>query len=256
VTLSCRHEIKEVLLSYETALELMKNTRSIRRFKADPLPSEFVDQIIEAARWAPSGFNQQPWEFIIVREPALKNKIIEFCRASGQQSGQMEIAREEWQKEPRWEPARMENDFTVAPVFILLCGDTRTQEGLPMAVRCDKTRLQSIFTSSLANAFLYMHMAATALGLASQWVSASSTPYTQCMIKALLGIPKEMEIYDMLVLGYPAMKPRPKLLRDKAKMVHYDQCGPESFRTDEEVKDFIRKARAWNIATERRKADL
>jgi nitroreductase len=243
-------------LNYEAALELMKNTRSIRRFKADPLPGAFIDQIIDAGRWAPSGFNQQPWEFIVIRKPAIKNKIIEFCGASGQQSGQMETAREDWQKTPKWEPARMENDFRSAPVFILVCGDTRTQAGLPMSVRCDKTRLQGIFTSSLANAFLYMHMAASSLGLASQWVSATATPYAQCMIKDLLAIPQAMEIYDMLVVGYPAMKPRPKLLRDKAKMVHYDQCDPESFRTDEEVKDFIRKARAWNIATEKRKADL
>jgi nitroreductase len=243
-------------MNYDTALELMKNTRSIRRFKPDSLPAEFIEQIIEAARWAPSGFNQQPWEFIVVRKPELRNKIIEFCGALGPQSAQMEITRESWQKEPRWEPARMENDFGVAPVFILLCGDARTQEGLPMALRHDKLRLQNVFTSSLANAFIYMHMAASALGLASQWVSASSAPYAQCMIKNLLCIPKEMGIYDMLALGRPAIAPRPKLLRDKIKMVHYDECDPESFRTDEEVKDFIRKARAWNIATEKRKADL
>jgi hypothetical protein len=59
----------------------------------------------------------------------------------------------------------------------------------------------------------------------------------------------------MLAVGYQGFKPRPKLLRNKAKMVHYDDCGPESFRTDEEVKDFIRRARAWNIGTEKRKAD-
>jgi hypothetical protein len=59
----------------------------------------------------------------------------------------------------------------------------------------------------------------------------------------------------MLVLGYPAFEPRPKLLKDKAKMVHYDHCDPGSFRTDAEVKDFIRKARSWNIGAEKRKAD-
>ena len=124
-----------------------------------------------------------------------------------------------------------------------------------MALRYSPYRLQSTFTSSLANAFLYMHMAATSLGLASQWVSATSTPYANCMIKQLLGIPGELEIYDMLALGYPAVKPRAKLLKDKAKMVHYDQCGIGDFRTDEEVRDFIRRARTWNIAAENRKAD-
>jgi nitroreductase len=242
-------------MDYKSVLELAKNTRSIRRFKPDPIPEKYIDQIIEVARWAPSGFNQQPWDFIVVRKPELKNKIVEFCRTYGSQSAQMEIARESWQKGPKWAPGKEENDFSIAPVFILLCGDTRTKAGLPMALRYNPDRLQSTFTSGLANAFLYMHMAATALGLASQWVSGVSVSYAHCMIKELLGIPKELEIYDMLVVGYPAFKPRPKLLKDKAKTVHYDYCGAGSFRTDVEVKDFVRKARAWNIGAEKRKAD-
>jgi nitroreductase len=241
-------------MDYDALLELAKNTRSIRRFKPDPIPDEYVQRVIEVARWAPSGFNQQPWDFIVVKKTELKLKILEFCGAYGAQSAQMEIARESWQKGPKWEPGRRESDFSVAPVFIILCGDTRTKEGLPMALRYDQTRLLSTFTSSLANAFLYMHMTATALGLASQWISATSTPYPHCMIKQLLGIPKELEIYDTLVLGYPAIKPKPKLLKDTAKMIHYD-CDPDSYRTDDEIKDFIRRARTWNISMEERKAD-
>lgn len=242
-------------MEYKDVLELAKNTRSIRRFKPDAIPGEYIDQIIEVARWAPSGFNQQPWDFIVIQRPELKNKILEYCRAYSSQSAQMEIAREAWQNSPKWEPSRKDNDFSIAPVFILLCGDSRTKDGLPMALRYSPDRLESTFISSLANAFLYMHMAATSLGLASQWVSASSTPYANCMVKQLLGIPNELDIYDMLALGYPAVKPRPKLLKDKAKMIHYDQCGISDFRTDEEVRDFIRRARTWNIAAENRKVD-
>jgi nitroreductase len=242
-------------MDYNAVLELVKKTRSIRRFKPDPIPDQYILQIIEVARWAPSGFNQQPWDFIVVRKPELRNKIVEFCRMYGSQSAQMEIARESWQKGPKWTPVKEDNDFSIAPVFILLCGDTRTKVGLPMALRYNPDRLQSTFTSSLANAFLYMHMAATTLGLASQWVSSVATSYPHCMIKELLGIPKELEIYDMLAVGYPAFKPRPKLLKDKAKTIHYDYCGPESFRTDDEVKDFIRRARNWNVSAEKRKAD-
>jgi nitroreductase len=67
-------------MDYNSVLELAKNTRSIRRFKPDPVPEKYIDQIIEVARWAPSGFNQQPWDFIVVRKPELKNKIVEYCR--------------------------------------------------------------------------------------------------------------------------------------------------------------------------------
>jgi hypothetical protein len=70
-----------------------------------------------------------------------------------------------------------------------------------------------------------------------------------------LGIPPELEAYDMMAVGYPAVKPRPKLMRAKDKMVHYDYCGEGDFRTDAEVYDFARRTRAWVIASHRRAAD-
>ena len=55
-------------MDYESFLELVQKRRSIRRFKSDQIPDEYVDKIIEAGRWAPSGFNLQPWEFVVVKE--------------------------------------------------------------------------------------------------------------------------------------------------------------------------------------------
>jgi hypothetical protein len=55
--------------------------------------------------------------------------------------------------------------------------------------------------------------------------------------------------YDMMAFGYPAVKPRPKLLKSREKTVHYDYCKGEGFRTEEEVNDYIRRARNWTIAT-------
>jgi nitroreductase len=242
-------------MDYDSLLKLVKSRRSIRRFKRTPIPDKYIDKIIEVARWAPSGFNQQPWEFVVVKKAELRNKIVEFCRESRMFAPRMEAVREPWQGTAKVMPHPGEPDFSTAPVFILLLGDNRTREGLPMGLRYDPYRQQIVFISSLASAFLYMHLAATSLGLASQWVSASSSSYPQCMIKDLLGIRKEMEIYDMMALGYAAVKPRPKLMRDKEKMVHYDNCGAADFRTDWEVRDFIRRARTWNVAAENRKAD-
>ena len=75
------------------------------------------------------------------------------------------------------------------------------------------------------------------------------------MVKNLLAIPAEMEPYDMMALGYPAIKPRPKLMRDPEKMVHYEACGREDFRSDDGVKDFVKKARNWTIGSHRRRGD-
>ena len=62
-------------MDYDSLLELVKKRRSIRRFKPDPIPDEYVDKIIKVARWAPSGFNMQPLEFVVFKKPDLKNKI-------------------------------------------------------------------------------------------------------------------------------------------------------------------------------------
>ncbi|HSW58481.1 MAG TPA: nitroreductase family protein [Dehalococcoidales bacterium] len=242
-------------MEYKDLLKLVEKTRSLRRFKPDPVPDDLVDKMIEIARRAPSGFNQQPWEFVVIKKPELRQKIAGWCAEYMAQSGSMEATREKWQKAWNPEPVGSANDYSTAPVYILVLGDTRTQQGLPMGVRYDAHRRQYIYISSLANAFLYLHMAAGVLGLASQWVSAVSVPYVHCMIKDLLGIPETLEVYDMLVVGYPAVKARPKLLREKAQLVHNDDCGADDFRTDEQVKDFIVKARTWNIAAHSRQAD-
>ncbi|MBW1996689.1 MAG: nitroreductase family protein [Deltaproteobacteria bacterium] len=244
-------------MDYDSLLELVKKRRSIRRFKPDPVPDEYIEKIIEVARWAPSGFNMQPWEFVVVKKPELRNKIVEYISTYWDQGKIMESTREAWQGRP-WRMKGVVDsgmDYTTAPVFILLFGDTRTKDGLPMGVRYSQERFQLIFVSSLANAFIYMHLAATTLGLASQWVSAVTTPFAHCMIKDLLGIPGEMVPYDMMALGYPGSRPGEKYLRDPGKMVHYDKCGVEDFRSDEEVRDFIRRARSWTIGSHHKKGD-
>lgn len=241
-------------MDYDSLFELVKKRRSIRRFKPDPIPDDYIDKIIEVARWAPSGFNMQPWEFVVVRKPELRKKIIEYTKEYWAESSTMETARESWQGR-KWRLKGVTDsgkDYTEAPVYIILFGDPRTQAGLPMGVRYSPHRRDLIYTSSLANTFLYMHLAATTLGLASQWISQVSTPLAHCMIKELLRIPVELEIYDMMALGYPAIQPCGKYMRDMEKMIHYDDDGAENYRNGEEVRDFVKRARSWTIGTHKR----
>jgi len=60
-------------MKYEDLLELVEQRRSIRRFQTKPVPDQYIEKIIEVARWAPSGFNSQPWEFVVVRKEELKS---------------------------------------------------------------------------------------------------------------------------------------------------------------------------------------
>jgi len=68
------------MLNYHDLIDLFKARRSIRAFKPDPLPEGTVEKIIEAARWSPSGGDGQPWEFVVIQQPALNKKIVELYR--------------------------------------------------------------------------------------------------------------------------------------------------------------------------------
>ena len=56
-------------------MEVIKTRRSIRRYKPDPVPDEVLNQVLEAARLAPSAGHRQPWHFIVVKDPETKRKL-------------------------------------------------------------------------------------------------------------------------------------------------------------------------------------
>ncbi|MBW1803798.1 MAG: nitroreductase family protein [Deltaproteobacteria bacterium] len=220
-------------MDYERFLDLVKNRRSIRDFKNDPIPDGDVEKIIETARWAPSGFNSQPWEFVVVKKKELRESIIQFIA---------DLRKEGQSKAPPQKPAQVAPiGFANAPVLILLFGDPRVRPWAPPPVRANDERWNDVFISSLAIGFQYLHLAAGSLGLASQWVSTVAHPKVASQIKQLLGIPPFMEIYDMMALGYAGADPRDKPMRDLKQMVHYDDCGEGDFRSDEAVKAYFER---------------
>jgi nitroreductase len=230
-------------MDYEDLLELVRNRRSIRRYKPDPIPNDYIDKIIEVARWAPSAFNTQPWEFVVIKNQGFKDEIAKYIYQAWKEANTDDVGA------LVGGPA----DFSSAPVFIILYGDMRTKDGLPEAAQAHA--FEKLFISSLANAFLYMHLAATSLGLASQWVSQIALPSVDQAVKELLGIPEALKASEMMALGYAAVKARPKFIRPKEKMVHEDYCGTESFRSDAEVIDYAKRTKTWAIATHRRLPD-
>ena len=58
-----------------TTKEAIEKRRSIRKFKSDPMPDEYLFELIDAARLAPSGCNAQPWRFKIVKDQKSKKKL-------------------------------------------------------------------------------------------------------------------------------------------------------------------------------------
>ena len=57
------------------ALEAILKRRSVRSYTGDPIPREDLEKIVDAARLAPSGYNRQPWEFIVVTDHSVIDKL-------------------------------------------------------------------------------------------------------------------------------------------------------------------------------------
>jgi nitroreductase len=222
---------------YDRLLEVVKKRRSNRKFKSDPVPEGTVEKIIEVARWAPSGFHTQPWEFVAVADKDIRGKIVEILEQNSPP-----IAN------PDEKDGTAPASFRVAPVFIFALCDWRAYVGLPFNMNKDDPIVASIFCSSMASTFLYMHLAAAALGLSSQWYSAAGSPATEKPIRSLIGIPEDLKIYDLMILGYPAAPPVPKEVRDIKSILHWNACGTDDFRTHEQVEKEATATKAWCLS--------
>jgi nitroreductase len=241
----------ERAVQYEDFLQFVKSRRTIRAIKPDPIPDELVTRILEAARWAPTGFNMQPVELLVVKDLELRTGIKTIVDDyKNREFFALEATREEWQGSPWTIATHGPWDCPLAPVMIAVLGDTRRRVGLPMAARHAKQKGDSIFESSLANAFMYAWLAAHSLGLAAVPVSGVKYPTVQGLVKALLGLPDFIYLYDLLLVGESAMEGRPsaKLTRHLDEMVHHDRAAADEFLGEDELRRQVVKLRAGNVA--------
>jgi nitroreductase len=212
----------------------------MRSFKPDQVSDEDIDKILEAARWAPSGMNFQPWEFIVVKDREKIDRILRLrtMRPPGQKPENMRRRLSNMLRNGKVRP--------IAPVLIVVCGDTRRMISIPgqgYEVVDSKISLKegkgldqrSIFVSSLSNAFLLALLAAQSLGLAAQYVTFTTLPHVQDKIKEILDLSDYLEIYETMALGYPAYEPNPKYVRPLQDVVHHEKYDPSKSLTDEEL---------------------
>ena len=238
-------------MEYDEFLELAKGRRTTRAIKPDPVPDDIVMKLLEAARWAPSGFNVQPAELLVVRDLELRKsvkKIVEDWIETDFYV--LEATREPWQGAPWTLETHGRLNCPLAPVYIFFLGDTRRKVGLPMNARLSRYKGDSIFETSLANAFMYTWLAAHSLGLAAQPVSAVKNSRVQGLVKHLLNLPDYICVYELLVVGYSALEggPAAKLTRHLDEIAHFDRAADDEFLSDEDLKKQIRKLRSGNVA--------
>jgi nitroreductase len=221
----------EKIMGIDDLLALAQQRRSIRGYdESRDVADEMVMRILDCARWAPSGGNGQPWEFIVVREKSMRHKIADYYLKQLETKREMDLAVRG--------TARMTGDgFRHAPVHIIVTGDPRVKESYPIRTKLEKA--ESHFITGLANATLLIHLAATALGLASQYVSDANSPYMETMIKVLLKIPEPLRIYHLVPLGYAKGRVAAPPRRALQEIVHLETYDMNKFRDDQGVTNFI-----------------
>ena len=170
---------------YEQFRELFTRRMSMRDLRPDPVPDSYVDKILEAGRWAMSGANSQPWEFIVVRDPQVKQALVDaYVDVNNDFIFWMEQMRLADLRHPafqvqgdpaeQWQRVRTRHAaWGKAPVLIVILGDGRRQWGTVLGAMTFG-RHQSHLTDALSNAATLMHLAATSLGLGSQHVTIHS----------------------------------------------------------------------------------
>jgi len=195
-----------------TVSEAIRQRRSIRSFRGDPVPDDIIHEILESARLAPSGSNRQPWRFIVVTNSEEKARLRKIC----------------------WDQAFIEE----APVVFVCCADMaayskssrikRAQEFIDYGVTQTlsgrfadpafrasllaepEPDLGTFLIAAVANTYIaieHMVLTATALGLGTCWVGAIGD---EGEIHAFLGLPQTTIVVAVLPVGYPTTVPPPR----------------------------------------------
>lgn len=168
-------------------LDAIKGRRSVRAFKSQDVSQELVEKLIDAARWAPSAGNIQPWEFIIVRRPEIKSGLAEA--------------------------ALCQTFIEEAPVVIVVCADeNRSSQGYGV-------RGKTLYCiQDTAAAVQNINLAAYSLGLGTCWVGA----FREEEARKILRVPAGMRPVAIIPVGYPAESPPPRSRRPINTIIHYE----------------------------------
>ena len=167
--------------------DVIRDRRSIRKYKDIPVAPEQIEQILDAARLAPSWKNMQCWRFLVLRDPARRAALLEAI--------------------PDDNPGK--KAVAAAPVTILVCADPResdVENGIPY------------YVADAAIAFEHLCLAAHALGLGTCWMGW----YDEAKIKQALAIPEPLRVVGFTPLGVPDQEPKPRPRKALTDIAYFD----------------------------------
>ena len=206
----------------DALLNIIRTRRSVRVYKTGKVTDEQLETILEAARWAPSGANTQPWEFVVTRDRKKMKRV-------------REIYDNEWRQRKREDPVNykgLKKDYVGdVSVLVLVCGDARTQR-VYLTTRQPGDR-EKLFQASVANAVQQMMLAAASMNLGTVWVSVREEVEPE--LRELFGVPRELRLLWICPIGHARAWPKAKPRRKLSAFVHYEAYDPAKLRRDADI---------------------
>ncbi|MEJ2761877.1 MAG: nitroreductase family protein, partial [Gammaproteobacteria bacterium] len=226
---------------YEQFMDVVRNRITTRSFDPDyAVPREHYELILEAARHAPSGANAQPWHYIVVTDPDIKQAIANYF--VGEQRFRASLKMKF--------PTPDYRGLATAPGFIVVVSDFRWVKAFPVLREDDsdlnrmyRENAERILLQSVAASTMSAHLAAAALGYNVWWVTAIGQEKAQETLKPLLDIPDPLSVLDIMAFGPPAKKPYKRWKRELDDIINWNRFDKAHFMTDEEIEDWIRNKR-------------
>jgi nitroreductase len=168
-------------------LTAIRERRSCRKFLPDDIEDASIEKIIEAAVWAPSPANNQPWEFIVVTNPDVKQKIYDDVSACKQKI----YEKSGW----GWVDKYRAGFLTEAPALIAVIGDPE-KTGAHKFLEGTEDTYQHACAAAIQN----MLLAAHAQGLGSLWF----TLFDRETMRKTLGVDASKEPLALVCIGKAA----------------------------------------------------
>lgn len=201
--------------------EVIKKRRSIRSFIQEEVPKEDIERIIEAASWAPSGSDSQPWEFMVIIDERVKKDLAKIVKEEVENIIGNEIKDPDDKKVLR-SYGKYFTFFYKAPIVIVVYGKKEQSMFLKTInkYRAKETQIQSSsFVQSMSAAVQNICLSAEALGYGTCWMTGPLI--AEKMIKKELNISDDKSVTAIIPLGRPRAIPEPPGRKDIETKLQY-----------------------------------
>ncbi len=174
---------------------VVRGRRSVRYYQEREVPRQMIEAVIEAARWAPSPHGRQPWRFVVLTRPDLKERLADAMGATWRANLAMDQEPEEVINK-RLEQSR--HRLLHAPVLIIPCLYLQELDVYPDTARQEAETIMAI--QSLGAAVENLMLAAWSLGLDSGWMCAPL--FCPEIVVQALDLDPALTPHALITLGY------------------------------------------------------